>query len=102
MYSARLAAHPLLKLIVKYEPFTFLSAPELDQRLDRAFTMDAFKKIRAFSSMLLSEKMNETAKEKFIPTQNLLALAPTMANYYDAITMLQEHIYIPPFCERHR
>ena len=97
MNSARLAAHPLLKLIAKYEPFTFLSAPELAQRLDQAFTVDAFKKIRAFSNIVLSEKMNETAKEKYVPTQDLLALAPTMANYYDAITMLQEHI--APFAE---
>ena len=98
MDSARMAAHPLLKLIAKYEPFTFLSAPELDQRLDQAFTVDAFKKIRAFSNIVLSEKMNETAKEKYVATQDLLALAPIMANYYDAITMLQEHI--APFAEK--
>lgn len=98
MNSARMAAHPLLKLIAKYEPFTYLNAPELDQRLDQAFTVDAFKKIRAFSNTVLSEKMNETAKEKYVPTQDLLALAPTMANYYDAITMLQEHI--SPFAEK--
>ena len=98
MNSARMAAHPLLKLIAKYEPFTFLSAPELDQRLDQAFTVDAFKKIRAFGSLLANEKMNETAKEKYIPTQDLLALAPMMSNYYDAITMLQEHI--SPFAEK--
>ena len=98
MNSARLAAHPLLKLIANYEPFTFLGAPELDQRLDQAFTVDAFKKIRAFSNIVLSEKMNETAKEKYVATQDLLALAPIMANYYDAITMLQEHI--APFAEK--
>jgi len=98
MNSARLAAHPLLKLIAKYEPFTFLSASELDRRLDQAFTVDAFKKIQAFSQIVLNEKMNETAKGKYIPTQDLLALAPMMANYYDAITMLQDHI--SPFAEK--
>ena len=62
MNSARLAAHSLLKLIANYEPFTFLGAPELNQRLDQAFTVDAFKKIRAFSNVVLSERMDETAK----------------------------------------
>ena len=98
MSSARGASHPLMKLIAKHEPFTFFDAPELDQRLDQAFTVDAFKKIRAFSNIVLNEKMNEEAKKKYIPTQVLLALAPTMANYYDAITMLQDHI--SPFAEK--
>ena len=98
MSSAGLAAHPLLKLIAKHEPFTFFDAPEMDQRLDQAFTVDAFKKIRAFSNIVQNEKMNEEVKKKYIPTQVLLALAPMMANYYDAITMLQEHI--SPFSEK--
>ena len=98
MSSAREAAHPLLKLIARHEPFTFFGMPELDQRLDRAFTVDAFKKIRAFNHLVQNEKMNEEAKRSYVPTQDLLALAPTMANYYDAITMLQEHI--SPFAEK--
>ena len=98
MNSARQAAHPLLKLIAKYEPFTFLALPELDQRLDQAFTVEAFKKIQAFTKIVLNERMTEEAKEKYVPTQDLLALAPMMANYYDAITMLQEHI--SPFAEK--
>ena len=88
MSSAREASHPLLKLIAKHEPFTFFGMPELDLRLDRAFTADAFKKIRAFSNIVQNEKMDEEAKKKYIPSQDLIALAPTMANYYDAITML--------------
>ena len=98
MSSAREAAHPLLKLIAKHEPFTFLGVPELDLRLDRAFTADAFKKIRAFSNIVQNEKIDEEAKKKYVPSQDLIALAPTMANYYDAITMLQEHI--SPFAEK--
>lgn len=98
MSSAGLAAHPLLKLIAKHEPFTFFDAPEMDQRLDQAFTVDAFKKIRAFSNIVQNEKMNEEVKKKYVPTQVLLALAPLMANYYDAITILQEHI--SPFAEK--
>ena len=98
MSSAGLAAHPLLKLIAKHEPFTFFDVPEMDQRLDQAFTVDAFKKIRAFSNIVQNEKMNEEVKKKYIPTQVLLALAPMMANYYDAITMLQAHI--SPFAEK--
>ncbi|MBQ9263464.1 MAG: hypothetical protein IJ189_04550 [Clostridia bacterium] len=98
MSSAREAAHPLLKLIARHEPFTFFGVPELDQRLDQAFTVDAFKKIRAFNNLVQNEKMDEAAKRKYVPTEDLLALAPTMANYYDAITMLQEHI--SPFAEK--
>lgn len=98
MSSAGLAAHPLLKLIAKHEPFTFFDTPELDQRLDQAFTVDAFKKIRAFSNIVQNGKMDEAAKRMYVPTQDLLALAPIMANYYDAITMLQEHI--SPFAEK--
>ena len=98
MSSAREASHPLMKLIAKHEPFTFFDAPEMDQQLDQAFTVDAFKKIRSFSNIVLNEKMNEEAKKKYVPTQVLLALAPMMANYYDAITMLQEHI--SPFAEK--
>ena len=98
MSSAREATHPLLKLIARNEPFTFFGMPELDQRLDLAFTVDAFKKIRAFNHLVQNEKMNDEAKKRYVPTQDLLALAPTMANYYDAITMLQEHI--SPFAEK--
>ncbi|MBR5109890.1 MAG: hypothetical protein IK099_06815 [Clostridia bacterium] len=98
MSSAREASHPLLKLIAKHEPFTFFGVPELDLRLDRAFTADAFKKIRAFNNIVQNEKMNDEVRKKFVPTQDLLALASTMANYYDAITMLQEHI--SPFAEK--
>ena len=98
MNSARLAAHPLLKLIAKHPPFTFLGAPELDQRLDQAFTVEAFKKIQAFGNTVLNGQMDEAAKEKYVPTQDLLALAQMMANYYDAITILQTHI--SPFAEK--
>lgn len=42
MNSARMAAHALLQLISKQEPFTFLGTKELDQRLDQVFTVDAF------------------------------------------------------------
>ena len=97
MNGARMASHALLKLISRQEPFTFLSMAELDQRLDKAFTVDAFKKIRAFNSAVQNGQMNEEANKRFGPTGDLLALAPALANYYDAITMLQEHI--APFAE---
>ena len=97
MNSARMAAHALLQLISKQEPFTFLGMKELDQRLDQVFTVDAFKKIRAFNSAMLNGQMNEEANKRFGPTRDLMALAPALANYYDAITLLQEHI--APFAE---
>lgn len=98
MGSARLAAHGLLKLMARHEPFTFFANPELDQRLDQVFTVEAFKKIRAFNSAVQNGQMDEEAEKKFGPTKDLLGLAPSLANYYDAITMLQEHI--APFADR--
>lgn len=95
--GARMTSHALLKRISRQEPFTFLSMAELDQRLDKAFTVDAFKKIRAFNSAVLNGQMKEEANERFEPTIDLLALTPVLANYYDAITLLQEHI--APFAE---
>lgn len=97
MNGARMASHALLKLISRQEPFTFLSMTELDQRLDKVFSVDAFKKIRAFNSAVLNGQMNEEANKRFGPTIDLLALTPVLANYYDAIIMLQEHI--APFAE---
>ena len=98
MKSACLAAHSLLKLIAQHEPFTFFGIPKLDHRLDRVFTVDAFKKIRAFNSAVQNGMMDEEAEKKFGPTKDLLGLAPSLANYYDAISMLQEHI--APFADQ--
>ena len=98
MSSACMAAHSLLKLMDQHEPFTFLDNPKLDQRLDEVFTVDAFKKIRAFNSAVQNGMMDEEAEKKFGPTIDLLGLAPCLANYYDAISMLQEHI--APFADQ--
>ena len=98
MSSACMAAHSLLKLMAQYEPFTFLDNPKLDERLDRLFTVDAFKKIRAFNSAVQNGMMDEEAEKKFGPTIDLLGLAPSLANYYDAISMLQKHI--APFADQ--
>ena len=98
MGSARLAAHELLKQITRHEPFTFLDNTKLDQRLDQVFTVEALKKIWAFNSAVQNGQMDEKAEKKYGPTKDLLGLAPSLANYYDAITMLQEHI--APFADR--
>lgn len=97
MNDARLAAHALLKLISQREPFIFLGMAEWGKRLDRAFTADAFKGILLFGVAMLNGQMNEEVKEQFRSTADLMALAPVLANYYDALTLLQEHI--APFAE---
>ena len=98
MKSACLAAHDLLKLMAQHEPFTFLDNPKLDQRLDQVFSVEAFKKIRAFNSAVQNGRMDEEAGKRYGPTKDLLGLAPALSNYYDAITMLQEHI--GPFADQ--
>lgn len=98
MNSARLAAHVLLQLIAQYEPFTFFAHPELEQRLDQVFTMEAFKKIHAYNSAVLAGTLDDAAREKFGPTIDLIMLTPALANFSDAITLLQEHIV--PFAEK--
>lgn len=98
MNSARLAAHVLLRLIAQHEPFTFFTHPELDRRLDQVFTMEAFKKIHAYTSAMLAGTLDDAAQEKFGPTIDLVMLAPALANFSDAITLLQEHIV--PFAEK--
>ena len=80
MNFACMAAHSLLKLMAQHEPFTFLNNPKLDERLDRVFTVDAFKKIRAFNSAVQNGMMDEEAEKKFGPTIDLLGLAPCLAN----------------------
>lgn len=95
--DARLAAHSLLKLISQQEPFVFLDMAEWGQRLDKAFTVDAFKGILTFGVAMLNGRVNEEAKKRFRPIADLMALAPILANYYDAFTLLQEHI--APFAE---
>ena len=92
MKSACLAAHDLLKLMALHEPFTFFSNPLLDQRLDQVFSVEAFKKIPAYNKAMLNGQMDEEAVTRYGPTKDLLGLAPALSNYYDAITMLQEHI----------
>ena len=47
MKSACMAAHDLLKRMAQHEPFTFLDNPNLDQRLDQVFSVEACKKIPA-------------------------------------------------------
>ena len=98
MNSACSAAHSLLKLIAQNEPFTFLANPKFDQRLDQVFSVDAFKKIRSFSNAVLNGQINEETEKKYGPAGELIILAPTLANYYDAITILQEHI--APFADK--
>lgn len=98
MNSARLAAHVLLRLIAQHEPFTFFTHPELDRRLDQVFTLEAFKKIRAYNNAVLARTLNDAAREKFGPTIDLMMLTPALANFSDAITLLQEHIV--PFVEK--
>lgn len=98
MNSARLAAHVLLRLIAQHEPFTFFTHPELERRLDQVFTMDAFKKIHAYQSTVLAGTLDDAAQEKFGPTIYLMMLTPALANFSDAITLLQEHIV--PFAEK--
>ena len=98
MNSARLAAHVLLRLIAQHEPFTFFTHPELERRLDQVFTMDAFKKIHAYQSTVLAGTLDDAAQEKFGPTIDLMMLTPVLANFSDAITLLQEHIV--PFAEK--
>ena len=98
MNSARLAAHVLLRLIAQHEPFTFFTHPELERRLDQVFIMDAFKKIHAYQSTVLAGTLDDAAQEKFGPTIDLMMLTPALANFSDAITLLQEHIV--PFAEK--
>ena len=98
MSSACSAAHSLLKLIAQNEPFTFLANLKYDQRLDQVFSVEAFKKIRSFSNAVLNGQINEETEKKYGPAGELIVLAPTLANYYDAITMLQEHI--APFADK--
>ncbi|MBR1408654.1 MAG: hypothetical protein IJ573_07165 [Clostridia bacterium] len=98
MKSACLAAHDLLKLIARYEPFTFFSNPKLDQRLDQVFSVEAFKKIQAYNRAVQIGQVDEEAGKRFGPTRDLLGLAPALSNYYEAITMLQKHI--GPFADK--
>ena len=97
MSSACMAAHNLLKLISKYEPFTFLNNPKLDQRLDEVFSMEAFKKYGAYNNAVVNGQMNQEAEQKFGATRDLVLLAPALASYYDAVTSLQERV--APFAE---
>ena len=96
--SARMAAHSLLKLIAQYEPFTFFSNPLLDQRLDQVFSVAAFKKIQAYNRAVQNGQMDEEAGKRYGPTRDLLGFAPALANYYEAITLLQDHI--GPFADK--
>lgn len=98
MISACLAAHDLLKMIARHEPFTFFSHPKLDQRLDQVFSVEAFKKIQAYNRTVQNGQMDEEAGKRYGPTRDLLGFAPALANYYEAITLLQEHI--GPFADK--
>lgn len=98
MNSACLAAHALLKLMAQHEPFTFLSNPKLDQRLDQVYSLEAFKNIYDFNAAILNGQMNEEIEAEFSATKDLMLLTPVLANYYDAVTMLQEHI--APFADQ--
>ena len=92
MKSACLAAHDLLKQMALHEPFIFLGNPQLDQRPDQVFSVEAFKRIGAFRNAVQNGRMDEEAEKKFGPTKDLLGLAPALANYYEAISLLQEHV----------
>lgn len=98
MNSARLAVHVLLRLIAQHEPFTFFNHSELDRRLDQVFTMEAFKKIHAYNSAVLAGALDDAEQERFAPTIDLIMLTPALANFSDAITLLQDHIV--PFAEK--
>lgn len=92
MKSACLATHDLLKLVARHEPFTFFDNPKLDQRLDQVFSVEAFKKIQAYHRAVQNGQIDEEAGKRYGPTRDLLGLAPALSNYYEAVTMLQEHI----------
>ena len=48
--SAGMTAHELLPLIGRCEPFAYLTHPELTERLDRIFSMDAFRKVNGYEA----------------------------------------------------
>ena len=92
MSSARMAAHTLLELMARYEPFTYFSKLELDQWLDDIFSEDAIEMIQSAIFAVLNGQIDEEAQKKFKAAATLSSLAPVLANYYDAISQLQEHV----------
>lgn len=49
-------------------------------------------------TIMQNGQMDEEAGKRYGPTKDLLGLAPALSNYYDAITLLQEHI--SPFADK--
>ena len=97
MESARIAAHSLVKIISRYELFSFFDVPNIDQWLDQVFSMKTVSRIPEFSKILSSGQMDDQTAEKYGPEITLQILAPFLVHFYDAVTQLQEHL--APFAE---
>ena len=97
MESARIAAHSIVRIISRYELFSFFDVPNIDQWLDQVFSMKTASRIPEFSKILSSGQMDDQTAEKYGPEITLQILAPFLVHFYDAVTQLQEHL--APFAE---
>ena len=76
MESARIAAHSLVRIISRYELFSFFDVPNIDQWLDQVFSMKTVSRIPEFSKILSSGQMDDQKAEKYGPEITLQILAP--------------------------
>lgn len=98
MDNARKAAHSLLRIISRYEPFGFLGSTELDQRLDLIYSTEAVNNLQEYRNALLQRQIDDEAIKKYGPTIELQILTPCLAHFYTAVTQLQQHLI--PFAEK--
>ena len=98
LQSARNAAHTLIPLIAQWEPFTYLSESVYIDCIDPIFSLDAYKKMKAYYSALTNGKMNEENKKKYDPTIGLVLLTPALAYFSKGVRTLKDHI--GPFADR--
>ena len=98
MNNARIAAHSLLRIISRYEPFGFLGSTELDQRLNLIYSMEAASNLQEYRNALLQGQIDDKAIKKYGPTIDLQMLTPCLAHFCSAVTQLQQHLI--PFAEK--
>lgn len=92
LLAAGKAAHALFQLMGQYEPFTFMAQPEIHDRLDQVFTVDACKKIVPYYRKFSAQQIDDAAYERYSATADLILLTPAIANLYDALTTLQQKL----------
>ncbi len=97
MEDARDASHSLIRIISRYEIFSFFAVPDIDSWLNKVFSMDAVGMLYEGRDVMSSGQMDDETAKKYGPAITLQILAPYLAHLFDAITQLQNHL--APFAD---